>query len=571
MLFFILSCLVHSFFDKAFIIFAWQVCNNCYKKFIMHRLLTLVLFFYTGNLYAQTPKIVSGIYTYNADVSDYHRPYSIAGNSIALERGNAYVLFDVQKGTIYQKNNKELSKISSNHRYLFQFSLTFAPDRVGEPGPGGIIRSEGIYTDTAVHTIYTDYIPLDIDEKGNILASKTWYDPTRLHRDNMKGLYKLDRTTGNLLQTITEDTLLVCKGFSGCGFKGLYPQKNYFAFSSQTYAKDIDIYPFNGAKKVTIPAHGYKYAYADSSIIFTVADSTNDIKRITAFDVRTGLQLAQMTSSKPIYTEQHYGVAGNKMYILQAARAVIEEWSITKGVFTNSKNWDLFTNLGLAKDQRYKFFVVKGPSFFVVPYDMEKAEAGGFAANTAHFFNGASKKINMQVFPFYNRTPNDVAIQKKNQEEQDARVAKYQAQQDMQAHPEKYCHVNWNTEKWRKGITIKWGGAFQILADYDCKKDQYKLWRPNQLYEGNGHYMTAKYEMVSGYEIRGGNFYSPQQYVTCTYCEGDGTYERTVYTTTTKELPWGYFSGIETKKITSKSTTSKVRCSKCEGNGVVLQ
>lgn len=538
----------------------------------MHRLLTLGLLFFSGILYGQTPKILPGIYTYDVSVSDDHRPVCVSGNSIALQRGTyAYVLFDLQKGSI-QQEDKHLLKISSNHRYLFQsLQYTVRSPGDGKTRNGWQIRSAGIDTDTALHTLITDHLPLDIDEKGNILVSAIWYDSTTWYWNGLKGLYKIDRTTGKLLQTINEDTIFVCRERNGCANLGFYLQKNYFAFSSKTYNQAIDIYPLNGSKKAGIPVHNYKQAYADSSIIFTIADSTNDIKRITAFDVRNGQQLAQMTSSKPMYTEQLYGVAANKMYILQAASGIIEEWSIIKGVFTNTKNWDLFADLGLPKDQRYHFFVVKGPSFFVVPYKMDKAEAGGFAANTAHFFNGTSKKTGMQVFPFYNRTPNDVAIQAKIKEEMDARVAKYKAEQDALAHPEKYCHLNWNTEKWRKGITIKWGGGFYIMADYDCSKDRYKLWQPTQLYEGNGHYMPAKYETVSGTGFRAGNYYSSQQYKTCAACEGDGTYERTVYTTTTKELPWGYFSGIETKKISTRSTTSTQTCSACMGNGVVLQ
>jgi hypothetical protein len=538
----------------------------------MGRLLTLSLLFFTGISYGQTPKTLPGVFTYDLSLTYDYVNVSQAGNSIALRRGsNLYVFFDFQKGAITQLD-RGLTKISSNHRYLFEASRYLAAYPSGsEPKYGWQIKSAGIYSDTALRTIITDHLALDMDDKGNILATSIWYDSTHWYWSGMKGLYKLDRTSGKVLQTINEDTIFVCNDRMGCAFQGFYLQKKYFAYAPKTYGEPVAIYPLDGSQKSIIPAHNYHTVYADSTLLFTVGDSTLDYRKLTAFDVRTGQQLAQKRINRTSHKGQLFSSTKNKLYILQIVAGTIEEWSVENGEFINTKTWDVNATMQLAKDQTYEFFVAKGPSFFVVPVKMNVAEAGGFAANTAHVLNGASNKITMQVFPFYNRTADDVAKQAKAKADQDAYLAKYKAKQDSLEHPEKYCHLFWNTDKWRKGLTIFWGAAYHILADYDCKEDKYKLWRPAQLYEGKGHYMEPKYILVPGDQIRTGNYYSKLQYVICEACEGDGTYERTVYTTKTKELPWGYFSGIETKKITTTSTTTKERCSKCMGNGVVLK
>lgn len=537
----------------------------------MRYLLTLTLFLVTYITYAQAPKIMPGIFLYNISINDDHKPISRSGNTAVIKPGSyQYVFIDLLKGVI-TKQDKQLLRISSDHRYFFESSTYAINQPFGSRIKNGWqTRSAGIQSDTALRTLITDHIAHDVDERGNILASKIWYDSTNWYWTGMKGLYKLDRTSGKVLQTINEDTIFVCKDRTGCAFMGNYLQKNYYAFGAQTYRVPIDIYPFDGSKKITIPSHDYHTVFADSTIIFTVGDSTLDYRKITAFDVRTGQQLAQKRIDRPANKAQVFRSSKNKMYILQSSD-LIEEWSVTKDGFTITKTWDLNAILGLAKDQYYEFFVTKGPSFLLMPSKMDKAEAGGSAANTAHFMNGSTNKITMQVSPFYNRTADDVVKQKIAKDKQDAFVAKYEAEKDSLAHPEKYCHHFWNTTKWRKGLTIFWGGGYHIIADYDCKNDKYKLWQPAQLYEGKGHYMQPKYVMVPGGQFRAGDYYSRQQYVTCTECEGDGTYERTIYTTKTKELPWGYFSGIETKKITTKATTVSGSCPKCMGNGVVLQ
>ena len=221
----------------------------------------------------------------------------------------------------------------------------------------------------------------------------------------------------------------------------------------------------------------------------------------------------------------------------------------------------------LAKEQKWAMIILKGLNFFVLPLKLDKAELLGEAANTAHLWQSATNKMSLQVYPFYNRTGDAIAASKEYQKW----LAKKDEERDSIAHPERYCYKFWNTEKYRRGLTIFWGSGFHILAEYDCKADKYKLWRPAQLYEGNGHYMQAQYVMASGEEFRAGNYATTKHYETCTVCEGDGRYEQTVYTTKTKDLPWGYFSGIETKRISTTATTTIRTCQQCMGNGVVLK
>ncbi len=530
-------------------------------------LLAYLLFSFISN--GQPPKIISGVFIYDILQSNYHK-VSSSGNSVALKRGSyQYVFYDIKNGKMIQAD-KGLPEVSSDHRYLFESrSFVVRKNERDQSRWAWQIKSIGISSDTIMRTLVADYYALDIDEKGNFIATKIWYDSSESHLSGMKGVYKIDRITGKPLQTLRDDTLFICKDRSGCPFFGMYLQKNYLAFSTKTYTQSIDIYPFGETRKITIPGHSYHTVKADSLILFTIGDSTLDYRHITAFDIRTGQLLAHKRIDRPSYTGQLFQSGGNKMYILQYGR-MIEELTPEKTGFTTTKTWDIALSLGLSKDQFWDFTVLKGPSFFVAPASMTKGEAGGVEANTAHFLQGISNKVTFQVYPFYNRTPQDVAKHEKDLKAQNDFLAKIRAEKDSLAHPERYCHHFWNTQKHRRGLTIFWGGAYYIMADYDCKNDEYKIWRPSQLYNGNGHLMAAQYVMVSGGEFRSGNYSTSKFYQTCTECEGDGTYEVTVYTTKTKDLPWGYFSGIETKKITTTSTTMKMQCKKCLGNGVEL-
>ncbi|MGB3008302.1 MAG: hypothetical protein WBC06_17435, partial [Chitinophagaceae bacterium] len=62
-----------------------------------------------------------------------------------------------------------------------------------------------------------------------------------------------------------------------------------------------------------------------------------------------------------------------------------------------------------------------------------------------------------------------------------------------------------------------------------------------------------------------------KQFYRCTLCGGEGGEMVTTSETKTKELPQGYFSGIETKVTRTKKNTSWDECYKCLGTGWALE
>jgi len=64
---------------------------------------------------------------------------------------------------------------------------------------------------------------------------------------------------------------------------------------------------------------------------------------------------------------------------------------------------------------------------------------------------------------------------------------------------------------------------------------------------------------------------SNKQYYTCPTCKGTGSEEITVTKTRVKELPQGYFDGIQTKSIRTTTTTEKQGCRTCRSCGMILK
>lgn len=64
---------------------------------------------------------------------------------------------------------------------------------------------------------------------------------------------------------------------------------------------------------------------------------------------------------------------------------------------------------------------------------------------------------------------------------------------------------------------------------------------------------------------------SNKQYHTCPTCKGTGSEEITVTKTRVKELPQGYFDGIQTKSIRTTTTTEKQGCRNCRSCGMILK
>lgn len=121
-----------------------------------------------------------------------------------------------------------------------------------------------------------------------------------------------------------------------------------------------------------------------------------------------------------------------------------------------------------------------------------------------------------------------------------------------------------------KGRTYINAGSLVILESYDCDKKQYLAWRPRQ---GNDSYNVPLMAAVTGGTIFLSDKLEPsvKQYQTCDECNGTGKITVITTTTRTKDLPWGYFSGIETKSIRTTTKEELKTCSKCSGTAIVLK
>ena len=121
-----------------------------------------------------------------------------------------------------------------------------------------------------------------------------------------------------------------------------------------------------------------------------------------------------------------------------------------------------------------------------------------------------------------------------------------------------------------KGRTYTYRAELVILQDYDCDKKEYIAWRPRQ--------GSDLYSAPAGTQVRGLTGFlldnltpSVKQYQTCDVCNGAGKVTVTTSTTRVKELPWGYFSGIETKSIRTTTKQELENCSKCLGMAIILK
>ncbi len=538
----------------------------------MHKFLLLPILLFAVMLHAQPPvKTLPGVLQFDVDAEVTDRRATASGNSIAIRSQFLFALFDAKKGTVTRLDNK-MNMISSNHRYTFvngsyvARSIPWSPSREATE-----IKSAGINTDTAIRILRIDYHVVDIDDKGQLVATKMWYDSGRYGITGLKGLYKLDRTTGKILQTLRDDTLFVCtrRADWGCWPPTIYVQKNFAVIKTFSDQPNC-ILPFGETGKIPLPR--FHTVLVDSLVVFTINDSTTTLRNVHAVDSRTGALICGKLFDHPKEGSQVFQVYANKLYQLRDDKGMITEETPGKDGFTQTKTWNLNSTMQLPTDQRWTFVVLKGPSFFVVPELFNKAETLGGAANTAWLFDGPSNKAGLQVYPFYiNRTSQEIATANATQEANNKYFAKVAAEKDSIAHPERYCNKFWNTDKYWRGMTIFWGGGYYIMSDYDCKADKYILWMPGQSHNSTGIYMEAKAATVPGGQFREGYYSINKHYETCTTCDGDGHYEVTEYTTKTKELPWGYFSGIQTKLITTKTTKTIKTCSQCSGNGVVLK
>ena len=165
------------------------------------------------------------------------------------------------------------------------------------------------------------------------------------------------------------------------------------------------------------------------------------------------------------------------------------------------------------------------------------------------------------------KTVNDYNSQFTKKEDDKELQARLQKEKDAKDP----CKIGWNVYGYTKGDTRTYNGDYVILKEFNCTKDEYTVWRPAQKRLISGWDMPNISFTVAGSLFRQNSYNPDKRYFTCKACDGDGSVEVTIYTTKTKELPWGYFSGIETKSIKTTSTTTNQTCKVCNGAAVILR
>lgn len=119
-----------------------------------------------------------------------------------------------------------------------------------------------------------------------------------------------------------------------------------------------------------------------------------------------------------------------------------------------------------------------------------------------------------------------------------------------------------------KGRTYLYDGDAVVLEGFDCEKKEFIVWRPWQQKDG---YDAPRIRRIKGNPKWDKLEPSSKQYHTCADCDGTGKIIEVTSTTRTKELPWGYFSGIETRSIRTTTKEEVVACKTCKGLAIVLK
>ena len=114
-------------------------------------------------------------------------------------------------------------------------------------------------------------------------------------------------------------------------------------------------------------------------------------------------------------------------------------------------------------------------------------------------------------------------------------------------------------------ITNSNGTPFIVrLTAIDCRTKTVTITKPGKR-SAHDFDLTLPFEVYERYQKH------DKQFHRCTLCGGEGGERVTTTKTRTKELPFGYFSGIETKSTRTTTNTVWEECYKCDGTGWVLQ
>jgi hypothetical protein len=119
--------------------------------------------------------------------------------------------------------------------------------------------------------------------------------------------------------------------------------------------------------------------------------------------------------------------------------------------------------------------------------------------------------------------------------------------------------------KFRKGLTMQHYDydktRIAVVTSFDCSMQKVLLIQYGSMDKTPIINITLTFTEFAKWER------CPKQYYRCSHCAGEGGGLVTAYDTKVKELPFGYFSGIETKVSRTTSRTYWEACKYCTGSG----
>lgn len=509
------------------------------------------------------------------------------GNTLAFGTYGGYALFNLS-----EQNFKWLSLLPRSGRLSPDLNFAYG----NEPTNGELWRpvatrwtsyTRGALNGEPIKEWKNDYYILGMDAANNLITTKTSMvaEGKENFIGDMQGLFLMDRKTGKILKTLRNDVLY---------HRSPQTQSIQFYFNSNLTAliiqTDLDaklkqVYPFESSEVVQLQCgrlDNPNLEIGERYVLLTGGSSYGPTSYCTLYDLKKGggevagqsypSQLKYQSSPcEPMifaFKNDHiFRFDRENKY--QEPNLVTEE-AVEGGALKIVNQWkvDMRGESPYSK-QKYGMTVGKGPTLLIYPISRSAADQTS-SANRAYLIDLPSQKLIRYIHPFFN--PNAETLAQENR----LKVAneEYAANQKKAADDKLAALVktNWTDKGYVRGRTYFFGSSYVIMDKYDAKEDKFRLWRPQQYYGDSGSLMPAEVITVRGSGLGMASEYpSAKQYRKCGNCEGDGHIEYTEYTTKTKDLPWGYFSGIETKRISTTATNKTKICSDCSGQGVVLK
>lgn len=509
------------------------------------------------------------------------------GNTVAFGTYGGYALFNIPEQAF-----KWLSLAPQNGRLSPDLNFAYG----NEPGNGELWRpvstrwtswTRGALSGEPFKERKNDQYILAMDAAGNLITTRTSVvtEGDKKYVGDMQGLFVVDRKTGKTIKTLRNDVLYHRTQVTQ--FIQFYFNTSMDALLVQTDldAKLKQVYPFDSTDVIQLQCGrldnpnleiGEKYVFTKGGFNYGTATSylgIHDLRK-GGGEILSQSYPSRLTYQPALYEPMIFGFHRDHIFRFERENTYKEpnmvfEEAIENGVLKTVNQWKVdMRGESPGSSQKYGMTVGKGPTLLIYPISRSAADKSS-SANRAFLIDLPSQKLVRYIHPFFNPNAETLAQEARFK----AANEEYAANQKKAADDKVAAAIkaNWTDKGYQRGRTYFFGASYVIMDAYDPAKDQYKLWRPQQRYEGNGYIMPAESMIVPGYGWRDKDYSTAKQYRKCGECEGDGHIEYTEYTTKTKELPWGYFSGIETKRISTTATNKSRICNECSGQGVILK